>query len=127
MGSAEKVEAVVQFGQHTVCFTLALEHKLNTVPSRGGLPPFSWVSNIKKFVLWSSSTKSDFFEKGGFQVVGGTSRKSWSHYSSFHQLFLSINFRWGVSRDPVQSPLEQDGNSLEVAHLLTLLLTSVAS
>ena len=67
-------------------------------------------------------------EIGGFQVGGGTSRKTWSHYSSFHQLFLSINFRWGVSRDPVQSPLEQDGNSLdEVAHLLTLLLTSVAS
>ena len=46
---------------------------------------------------------------------------------------MSINFCWGVTGDPVQqhtgkSPLEEDGNSLdEVAHLLALLLSGVAS
>ena len=92
----------------------------------------TWIISNGNILNFLGKNKT-FSEIGGFQVGGGTSRKTWSHYSSFHELFLSINLCWGVTRDPVQqhtgeSPLEQDGNSLdEVAHLLTLLLTSVAS
>ena len=56
-----------------------------------------------------------------------------SDYNNRWQSLLSINFCWGVTGDPVQqhtgkSPLEEDGNSLDqMAHLLSLLLSSMAS